>query len=339
MAFRRRFFPLLFLLQTAAVITTTYSSYIANYDVDFFKEPTLEEILRKRILEKRAHERNSDAAAESHHDPDDPSARHRRQAAAAATPASAFPQISFRDMASIVAEAEKAVKARFEELEPSIYDSDARQSPKSPEWFMSASAKIKILAKNISRIALISEEATKYLAKRYNFTPDEITFGLPLADVRGTVLGDTCPIKVDYPCQPGKYRAYNGYCNNVQNPNWGVSNRRYLRYMQSAYADGVSVPRQRPDGQFLPSPRSVSVAIHTDDFEAHPHVMVIAAIWGEFIYHDVAHTPQMAGYLGQRLKCCDVEFDNFHPECYPIKIPNNDPFYGKFNVRCQEYAR
>ena len=35
-----------------------------------------------------------------------------------------------------------------------------------------------------------------------------------------------CPLKVDYPCQPGKYRAYNGYCNNVQNPNWGVANRR-----------------------------------------------------------------------------------------------------------------
>ena len=54
---------------------------------------------------------------------------------------------------------------------------------------------------------------------------------------------------MDYPCQPGKYRAYNGYCNNVQNPNWGVSNRRYLRYIQSDYADGISVPRQRPDGQ------------------------------------------------------------------------------------------
>ena len=78
---------------------------------------------------------------------------------------------------------------------------------------------------------------------------DEVTFGLPLADVRGTSIGDKCPIKVDYPCQPGKYRAYNGYCNNVQNPNWGVSNRRYLRYIQSDYADGISVPRQRPDGQ------------------------------------------------------------------------------------------
>ena len=35
-----------------------------------------------------------------------------------------------------------------------------------------------------------------------------------------------CLFKVDFPCQPGKYRAYNGYCNNVQNPNWGVANRR-----------------------------------------------------------------------------------------------------------------
>ncbi len=61
---------------------------------------------------------------------------------------------------------------------------------------MSASAKIKILAKNISRIALVSEEATKYLAKQFNFTRDEITFGLPLADVRGTGLGEACPIKV-----------------------------------------------------------------------------------------------------------------------------------------------
>jgi hypothetical protein len=40
------------------------------------------------------------------------------------------------------------------------------QVPKSPEWFMSASSKIKVLAKNMSRAALVAEEATKYLAKR-----------------------------------------------------------------------------------------------------------------------------------------------------------------------------
>jgi len=31
---------------------------------------------------------------------------------------------------------------------------------------MSASSKIKVLAKNMSRAALVAEEATKYLAKR-----------------------------------------------------------------------------------------------------------------------------------------------------------------------------
>ncbi len=99
-------------------------------------------------------------------------------------------QIPFRDMASIVSEAEAAITNRFDVLEPKIYRyilirlatgsirlfchlscrSSARQVPKSPEWFMSASAKIKVIAKDMSRVALIAEEATKYLAKQYNLT-------------------------------------------------------------------------------------------------------------------------------------------------------------------------
>ena len=67
--------------------------------------------------------------------------------------------------------------------------------------------------------------------------------------------------------------------------------------------------------------------------------MVIAAVWGEFISHDVSHTPQQAGHLGQRLKCCNVKFEDFHPECYPIKIAEDDPFYKEFGLQCQEYAR
>jgi len=65
----------------------------------------------------------------------------------------------------------------------------------------------------------------------YNLNREEITFGLPLSDVRGTKLSELCEVKIDIPCQPGKYRAYNGYCNNVQNPSWGASSRRYLRYI------------------------------------------------------------------------------------------------------------
>ncbi|XP_040565059.1 uncharacterized protein [Lepeophtheirus salmonis] len=250
-----------------------------------------------------------------------------------------FPNIPFREMASFVTEAESSVKSRLENIEPRIYKSDARQDPRTPEWFMAASSKIKIISKNISKVSLVAEEATKFIAKRYNLSKNDITFKLPLADVRGTALSELCHIKVDFPCQPGKYRAYNGYCNNVQNPNWGVANRRYLRYLPPDYADGISVPRTKKDGTFLTSPRGISLAVSQGFSEVHPHLMMITAIWGQFIYHDVSHTPQMAGYLGQRLKCCDIEFENFHPECYPIKISSNDPFYSKAGLRCQEYAR
>ena len=41
-----------------------------------------------------------------------------------------------------------------------------------------------VVSKNISRVALISEEATKYLAQKYLLTRDQITFGLPTSDVR-----------------------------------------------------------------------------------------------------------------------------------------------------------
>ncbi|XP_063852971.1 uncharacterized protein LOC135095795 isoform X2 [Scylla paramamosain] len=250
-----------------------------------------------------------------------------------------MPHISFRDMGNLVQQAAVAVNERFDTIEPAIYQSGARQVPGTPAWFMAASHKTKVVAKNISRIALISEEATKYTAQQFRLERDQVSYGLPTADVRGTVLGDQCPVEVDFPCQPRKYRAFNGYCNNVQNPRWGNANTRYLRFLPADYGDGVAVPRQAVSGDFLPSARAISLALHRDHDTPHKFMTSVAAVFGQFISHDLAHTPQMAGYIGQRLRCCGVNFRDFHPECYPIRLPDNDPVYSPLKQKCQEYIR
>ncbi|PRD30315.1 UNVERIFIED_CONTAM: hypothetical protein NCL1_26760 [Trichonephila clavipes] len=57
----------------------------------------------------------------------------------------------------------------------------------------------------------------------------------------------------------------------------------------------VSLPRQASSGEFLPSAREVSLSIHTDSDKPHTHVTAILAIFGEFVYHDLAHIAQSAG--------------------------------------------
>lgn len=46
-----------------------------------------------------------------------------------------------------------------------------------------------------------------------------------------------------------------------------------------------------------------------------------------------------SGFQGRRLKCCSVNFNDFHPECFPIRLPDDDPVHGKRGEKCQEYAR
>lgn len=132
------------------------------------------------------------------------------------------------------------------------------------------------------------------LAARFKLSRDQVCYGLPMMDVRDTSLGDSCPLEVDFPCQPRKYRAFSGYCNNVQSPHWGKANTRYLRFLPAEYSDGVSLPRGIGHS-LLPSPREVSLAVHRDEDLPHPHLMAITVVWGEFISHDMAHTPQMTG--------------------------------------------
>ena len=74
-----------------------------------------------------------------------------------------------------------------------------------------------------------------------------------------------------------------------------------MRFLPANYGDGVSVPRMASNGDFLPSARAVSLAVHKDHDAPHKFMTAMAATFGEFLFHDLSHTPQMAGKLFQAI--------------------------------------
>ena len=51
--------------------------------------------------------------------------------------------------------------------------------------------------------------------------------------------------------------------------------------------------------------------------------------WGQFVDHDVTHTPTVKGAQEVGIVCCGSDGsllpkNNLHRECLPIEIPEND---------------
>ena len=119
--------------------------------------------------------------------------------------------------------------------------------------------------------------------------------GVPIAD---TMLSEICPDVEAAFCFPQKYRTPNGECNNVKQPMWGVTGAAYLRFLPPQYEDGVGIPRATSvrTGRPLPSALRVSSnALWTQNVD-HEHLTALAAIWGEFVAHDIAYTLPLSGF-------------------------------------------
>ncbi|RZF47556.1 hypothetical protein LSTR_LSTR009092 [Laodelphax striatellus] len=252
----------------------------------------------------------------------------------------AMPHIAHEELSAFIAQAHNAMHHRLQRLEPEIHRKGVKQVPGTPAWVMAASHSLRNDHRNLTQAALLDEETTKYMTQALGLTKEQVHLGLPEMDISATTLSRSCPEQMEFPCEAHKYRSMSGHCNNVQNPQWGQAGTRYLRFMPPDYADGISLPRGTP--QFsgrLPSAREVSLIVHSHSDIPHSHLVVLSAVWAQFIAHDISLTPQMTGYKGERLKCCGVEFSDFHPECFPIRLPDGDPVHGPSHIRCQDYAR
>ncbi|KPM04939.1 heme peroxidase-like protein 1 [Sarcoptes scabiei] len=240
----------------------------------------------------------------------------------------------------------KKINKRFEIIEPNIYKNtivflDVGQSPGSIGWLISSAIASDFEAKNLSKSALIAEEASRLIVEKFKLNLDQIIFGLPDLNIHGSNLWRQCPKPIEsIVCYPGQYRSYSGHCNNVEHPDWGCAHQPYRRGLASRYADGVSKVRRSITGSDLPSARDISVAIHQGSESPFAHITTLTSFLGQFIFHDLSHTVQTSGYNGQRIRCCNIQrSDLIHPECYPIRISESDRFMKKLNQKCMEYVR
>jgi len=206
--------------------------------------------------------------------------------------------------------------------------------------------KSKPIARSMSDDSAMIIFGSQSLAERFTLTPDQAGFGLNAFSTKDTILGPNCP--TGGPCDRNeKYRSYDASCNNLENPLWGTSNSPFQRTLLPAYSDGVFKPRQGKAGDDLPSARLVSINIIPDvdapsDLDTHNLMQ-----WGQWVDHDITHTPlfRLGNKNSSGIQCCMEDGSApisrlvNHPECFPIQIPSNDPFFKRFGQRCMNFVR
>ena len=101
------------------------------------------------------------------------------------------------------------------------------------------------------------------------------------------------------PCDTqSKYRTIDGSCNNWKKPHYGKTSTPMSRIWAPSYDDDNSKPRTNASsGNPLPSSRKVSLAVAGDDVEESQYLTALGVSFGQFIDHDLAHTPMMCKYL------------------------------------------
>ena len=139
-------------------------------------------------------------------------------------------------------------------------------------------------------------------------------------------------------CDPGaRYRTFSGRCNNLQHPHWGRSHSAYVRLLAPAYSDSSLAFRLSAGGSELPSARAVSDRLAGrggggrggTDLSGH------SMQWGQFLTHDLDHTPEQAP--PHVTDCCGE--DREHSACAPINIPAWDSLYSAHNKTCINFIR
>lgn len=136
-----------------------------------------------------------------------------------------------------------------------------------------------------------------------------------------------------------RYPLYDGSCNNRLDISRGQAFRPLKRLLPAKYADDVELVRESvTDGSPLPSARHVANILHGANKAEKAPVSDLSHMftqWGQFIIHDIVHTPVIKGENGTDLDC---NCESPHPECLNIEIAKDDKQYSE-NKTCFSLPR
>ncbi|XP_036323381.1 peroxidase, partial [Rhagoletis pomonella] len=193
------------------------------------------------------------------------------------------------------------------------------------------------LEQEMAAYATIS--ATKAFRKNYKYFNDLARQAhSSKISLRHTALEGLCPPRDPPTCMPAsaRYRTHDGTCNSKRRPRWGAAQMPFNRFLPPEYGDGVDSIRLSVEGGALASSRFVSLLVHgARDGEA--VVTLMTAQWGQLLDHDMTSTAQPRSINGSVPSCCGNT--DFHPSCFPIKVPLDDPWLAPLKVRCLEFLR
>jgi len=185
-------------------------------------------------------------------------------------------------------------------------------------------------------------EATKRLKEQNNLSDLEASIGLrnDFNSDTNSNIRERCPW-VPAPVCPSiteKYRTFDGSCNNPRDSNLGRTGTPFQRVLLPDYASGsLDLPRRSSvDNSELPSARVISNSLSVGTDRADSDNTVLVMQMGQFIDHDITHTPnhgiQCCGRNGAFPATFDAE------KCSPIKLERNDPFW-QGRKTCMNFAR
>ncbi|KJH50716.1 hypothetical protein DICVIV_03157 [Dictyocaulus viviparus] len=97
---------------------------------------------------------------------------------------------------------------------------------------------------------------------------------------------------------------HSGWCNNLQRPEFGSAFQPLLHLLPPQYDDGINVPRSTSsNGTPLPNPRVISNIVHHEADIEHQKYSHMIMQFGQFIAHDITHSPLDIGTNGEALNC------------------------------------